>query len=116
MYKVIKVDKYYIEFEEGYILSSDHERSCCEDHYLDFSHITLEDFDNLEFDLTNDNFFNRIENYGIELMPIKGHSVRIPGYAYNNGYYSYNLSLVLENKDLGYLKTFDITECQVDKY
>ena len=81
-------------FDDGTILFSEHEPDCCEDHYLDFSHLTLDDFEDLEFDLTGDDFFNRVEDYGIELKPIKGHPVRIPGYGYNNGYYSSYIDLV----------------------
>lgn len=113
--KVIRIDQYSIEFENGIVLSSYHEESCCENHYLSFSDLTLEDFEGLEFDLSNDNFFNRIEGYGIELVPISGYTVKVPGYGSNNGYYSDNLSLILENLeglDSGNSKTFDITECQ----
>ena len=42
--------------------------------------LDLSDFDGLEFDLTNDNFFERIKGYGIALKPINGWAVRIPGY------------------------------------
>lgn len=109
--KVIKVDSESIEFDNGIQLFSDHDQNCCESHYLSFGDISLEDFDGLEFDLSNDDFFNRIEDYGIELIPINGHSVKIPGYGYNNGYYSSNLLLVLSNnKD--FKKVYDITECQ----
>ena len=104
--KVIKIDSDSIEFENGIQLYSDHDQDCCESHYLDFSDLTIEDFENLEFDLTNDDFFNRIEGYGIELVPVNGFSVKIPGYASNNGYYSSNLSLIVtDNKQFN--KFFD---------
>lgn len=105
--KVIKVNSDSIEFDNGLKLSSNHEQDCCENHYLDFEHIKLDDFDGLEFDLSNDNFFERIVGYGIELKPIKGWSVKIPGYGSNNGYYSDNLTLELSDG-----REFDITECQ----
>jgi len=109
--KVIKVTENNIEFENNIKLSSYHDQECCEEHYLSFSDITIEDFKDLEFDLTTEKFFNRIEDYGIELIPIKGHSIKIPGYAYNNGYYSSNLSLELtNNKDFN--KSFNIDNCQ----
>lgn len=109
--KVIKIDSDSIEFENGIQLYSDHDQDCCESHYLDFSDLTIEDFENLEFDLTNDDFFNRIEGYGIELIPVNGFSIKIPGYASNNGYYSSNLSLIVtDNKQFN--KFFDISECQ----
>jgi len=110
-FKVIKVDAESIEFENGITLSSSHESNCCESHYLSFSDLTIDDFDGLEFDLTNDDFFKRIDGYGIELMPVKGHSVKVPGYGYNNGCYSSNLDLTLSGN--GFNKTFDVTECQV---
>ena len=108
--KVVKIDSESIEFDNGVILSSYHNQDCCEHHYLCFSDLTLNDFEGLEFDFTNDNFFNRIEGYGIELLPIKGHSVKVPGYGSNNGYYSSDLDLVIEGN--GIKKTFDISDCQ----
>jgi len=109
--KVIKVND-NVEFDNGCQLYSDHSQDCCESHYLDFTHIKLEDFEGLEFDLSNDNFFTRIEDYGISLNPTNGFPVRIPGYGYNNGYYSHELTLILtNNKD--FTKSYDITDCQV---
>lgn len=107
--KVIKVNG-YIEFDNGYTLEDYHSQDCCESHYLSFDNIKLEDFDGLKFDLSDDKFFNRIEDYGIELIPIEGFSVKIPGYASNNGYYSSNLSLILSNGTDR--RTYDISECQ----
>ena len=108
--KVIKVESDAIEFDNGVRLSSDHDQDCCENHYLNFEDLTLSDFDGLEFDLTTDDFFKRIEGYGIELVPLLGHSVKVPGYSSNNGYYSSNLALTISGNGLN--KTFDITECQ----
>lgn len=109
--KVVSVDSEGLQFENGVFLYSDHRQSCCESHYLSFSDYSLSDFDGLVFDLTNDNFFERIEGYGIALNPINGLPVRIPGYASNNGYYSSNLSLVISGPN-DFEKTYDITECQ----
>lgn len=110
--KVTKIDSESIEFENGVKLYSNHESDCCEHHYLSFENLTMADFEGLEFDLTNDNFFKRIDGYGIELMPIKGFSVKIAGYGSNNGYYSSDLVLILTN-DKDFTKKYDITECQV---
>lgn len=101
-----------IVFDNGMKLYSDHEQECCEYHYLSFDDLTLSDFDGLEFDLSNNDFFRRIEDYGIELIPIRGHSVKIPGYASNNGYYSSDLTLILEDDKGNIIRTYDITECQ----
>lgn len=112
--KVLKVDKESIEFENGVRLYSDHQQDCCENHYLNFADLTIRDFEGLEFDLTGNTFFKRIEGYGIELVPIKGHSVKVPGYGSNNGYYSSNLSLVITGDHDGkpFYKEFDVSECQ----
>jgi len=112
--KVLRVCSEVLEFENGFKLYSEHRQDCCEDHYLSFGDLSMDDFDGLQFDLSNDNFFKKIEGYGIELIPIEGHSVKIPGYGSNNGYYSSDLELVLTD-DKGFTKEFDITECQSQK-
>ncbi len=110
--KVVKLDADDLEFDNGVILSSEHDQDCCESHYLSFADLTLEDFEGLEFDLTGDTFFRKVEDYGIELIPILGYPVRVPGYGHNNGYYSTELTLVI-SKGREFNKEFDISECQV---
>lgn len=110
--KVIKIDSESIVFDNGMSLYSVHDQNCCESHYLSMTDLTMLDFEGLEFDLSNDTFFNRIEGYGIELIPIHGHSVKIPGYGSNNGYYSSNLDLVISDANGKTIKSFDISECQ----
>jgi hypothetical protein len=100
-----------IVFNNGVKLYSDHESSCCEVHELTLSDLRLSDFEGLKFNLTNGLFLNRIPEYGIELIPLEGHSVKIPGHGWNNGYYSDNLWLVIE-KDGDVFESYDITECQ----
>lgn len=109
--KVIKVGDYGITFENGLELSSYHESDCCESHELYFKDLSLNDFEGLEFDLSNDNFFKRVDGYGIELLPLVGWPVRVAGHGYNNGYYSDHLDLILtDGKD--FTNKFNITECQ----
>lgn len=108
--KVVKIDDDSLEFDNGVVLTSNHEQDWCESHHLSLSDLTLEDFEGLEFDLESDELFERIEDYGIALKPLMGFPVRIPGYGYNNGYYSDQLELTLEGKNFS--KVFDITECQ----
>lgn len=110
--KVISVSSDCITFDNGIKLFSNHDKDCCEHHELTMSDLTMDDFEGLEFDLTNDNFFNRIPEYGIELIPIKGHSVKIPGHGSNNGYYGTNIDLVLEHTDGKLYKKYDVSECQ----
>ena len=111
--KVVRIDSDSLDFDNGITLISSHSPDCCEHHWLSLEDLTLADFDGLEFDLSNDDFFERIDGYGIALKPINGFPVRIPGYGSNNGYYSSNLSLVLSSKEDGVLKHFDISDCQV---
>jgi hypothetical protein len=59
--------------------------------------LTIADFEGLEFDISGDDFFERIDGYGIALKSLNGHPVRIPGYGSNNGYYSCDLELVLKD-------------------
>ena len=109
--KVVKVDSDCIEFENGVKLYSSHEQSCCEHHFLNLNDLELDDFEGFEFNLSTDGFFNRIDGYGIELLPINGYPVRIAGHGYNSGYYSSELTLHLEGD--GFSRTFDISDCQV---
>lgn len=111
-YKVISITPDAIHFNDGATLVHSHDQDCCESHYLDFSNITLDDFKDLEFDLSNDKFFNRIPDYGIELVPLNGHTIKIPGYGYNNGYYSEKIDLTLTLPETGAIIKYDITECQ----
>jgi hypothetical protein len=109
--KVIKIDNEFIEFINGIKLLSAHIQTCCESHYLDFEHLDIKDFEGLEFNLSNDAFFKKIKDFGIELIPIHGHSIKIPGYGKNNGWYSDNLFLqLIKGSDI--IKEYDITECQ----
>jgi hypothetical protein len=109
--KVVNIGSDAIEFENGVKLYSNHDSDCCESHELTLSDLTMADFEGLEFDLTNDGFFNRIPDYGIELIPLDGHSVKIAGHGYNTGYYSDQLDMIIE-KDGKEIKRYDITECQ----
>lgn len=109
--KIIKVQNDCIYFDNGVRLYSYHEQDCCESHYLSMDDLTIEDFAGLQFDLTNYTFFNRIKDYGIELIPINGWSVKIPGYGSNNGYYSSDLDLIITD-DKDFKKTYNITDCQ----
>lgn len=111
MSKVTKIDPETLTFDDGHVLESFHDRDCCECHWLSTENLSLEDFEGMEFDLSGEAFFNRVDGYGIELLPLRGWPVRIPGYGSNNGYYSSNLSLVLTTPD-GEKRSWDISECQ----
>lgn len=104
-------DEHALLFSDGSKLFSKHVDECCEYHYLDFSLLELNGITSLKFDLSGDKFFNRIPEYGIELLPLNGHPIRIPGYGENNGNYSEKLHLVLKRGD-GKVNTYDVTDCQ----
>lgn len=109
--KVVEVNDDEIKFENEIKLFSDHRQDCCENHFLDFADLTMDDFEGLEFDLSSDNFFRRVEDYGIELFPTNGHPVRVPGYGFNNGYYGSNIDLVITDNGRDH-KRYDVSECQ----
>ena len=111
---VVAINQESIIFNNGVVLDSDHNQDCCEEHYLSFEDLDLKDFNGLEFDLTGDTFFKKIDGYGVELVPINGFSVKVPGYGSNNGYYSDDLTLCVRGEGID--KEFDITECQEIDY
>jgi len=110
--KVTKIARDSLTFNNGVRLYSNHDSDCWERHYLSLEDLSMQDFDGLEFDISGEDFFERLDGYGIALKPINGHPVRIPGYGYNNGYYSEQLDLILTNGK-GFQKVFDVSECQV---
>lgn len=112
MSKVININEHRILFDCQTMLYSEHEQDCCEKHYLSFEYLELSEFEGLNFNLEDDKFFERVKDYGIRLIPVKGHKISIPAYGYNNGYYSHELDLVVENKENKCIKGYSITECQ----
>lgn len=110
--KIVSLDKTsdIIEFDNGIKIYSYHNQDCCENHWLSMKDLDFEDLKFLEFDLSNDDFFERIEGYGIALKPLNGFPVRIPGYGSNNGYYSSYLSLIVEGEN--FERKYDVSDCQ----
>lgn len=102
---------FHLRFDDGSTLTSHHDSDCCEQHYLSAENLTLADFEGLEFDLSGEKFFERVDGYGIRLVPLSGHPVSVPGYCSNNGYYSTQLALVLR-RGSGERVEYDISECQ----
>jgi len=108
----IDIPEGIIYFNNGIRLKDFHVQDCCESHYWDLNHLNLDDFRGLTFDLSTDDFFERIKDYGIQLIANNDIKISIPCYGYNNGYYSSYLSFRIVN-DLGHiLKEFDITDSQ----
>jgi hypothetical protein len=62
MFKLIRIQNDLLLFEsldgaEIAEIYSEHVQDCCEEHYLDFRPLSLEDFEGLIFDFYDDNFF-----------------------------------------------------------
>jgi len=110
MVKVASVNSEELTFDDGSKLFSEHGQDCYESHFLSFTDLSIRDFDGMDFDLSGDTFFEKVEGFGIRLIPIVGHPISVPGYGYNNGYYSSDLTLVLVSP--GIRREFDISECQ----
>jgi len=109
--KIVKIGYGFLEFDNGIQLYSFHNQDGCENHYLMFGNLNIKDLEELEFDFSNDNFFERIEGYGITLKATNGTSIKIPGYGINNGDWSSNLYLIAsDHKHFG--KIYDISMCQ----
>ena len=109
--KAIEIKEDVLFFDNGQKLKGHHDQDCCEHHWLSMENLSIDDFKGLEFDLSNDRFFERVVDYGIRLIPVNGFPISIPGYGSNNGYYSSNLDLIVTNNK-GLETFYDITECQ----
>ena len=108
--KVAEIGELVLKFSDGSRPFSYHDQDCCEVHEINFEELRLDDFDNCEFDLDGD-FFERVEDYGIKLLPINNHPIPIAVHSHNSGFYSSHLDLVLERPDKQQ-KILDVTECQ----
>lgn len=107
------------DFDNTYILCSEHEKDCCEVHHLDISGFKEEDFFDIHFDfdiVDLSRSIERVEGSGIRLVPNDAHPIFVPGYSSNNGYYSDDLSLCFYGYEIGTLGKIDITECQPKHY
>lgn len=112
MAKIKSLSGNEIVFDDGSRLYSDHDQDCCESHSLDVDGISLSEVEDLEFDLDQplEDLIEKVEDYGIRLKSSNNFPVSIPGYGYNNGYYSSNLTLKLQTSKKS--ETIDISDCQ----
>ena len=114
--RIVKIESVTLEkikLSDGSTITSDHDKDCCEYHWLDFAE-TLKDGDALGMTLDLDGtWFREVPGYGIELIPAAPdrHPIRVPGYGSNNGYYGSNIDLVLTSPG-GKRQTWDVSECQ----
>ena len=100
------IDSDKLVFSDGSYLQSQHEQDCCESHYLEWPREAI----GIVVD-TEGEVFERVDGYGIRLLQRDGLPVPVPGYGYNNGYYSNDLRLVLVSQGKT-LREWDVSECQ----
>jgi len=114
--KIKSLDGNGITFEDGTKIYSDHDSDCCEWHELDTEGIDFDEVKDLEFDtsLPLEELIEKVDGYGIRIKSSNNFPLSIPGYGYNNGYYSDNLTLYLTQGNRN--ESLDITECQEWKY
>ena len=103
----------YIRFDDGSILTSVHERDCCEEVYADFRNMQVmmpQDKNFMwaqELDFYEDilNSIVKVPGVGFYIVTKQGICILVSCYNVNNGYYSDNLALSHRGAEL------DITGC-----
>ena len=122
--KIEKINDCGIIFNNGTKLSHYHRQDCCENVYADWEYLkqynvlpstgeTISIYD-IEFDDSITNNIDYEKNMGIKLISKTGDKWFIPCYNEQNGYYSSNLSLIIEFEDKPTI-TIDITDYVEDK-
>lgn len=107
MAKIIEVQDNLLKFDDGTIITCDHEQDCCEYNYAKF-----DDIDSLcrktDFD-TKNLTFEKIDGSGFRFgnLPLK--MFFVPCYSMQNGYYSDWLDVYLNGK-----KILDNLVCEED--
>lgn len=92
--KITKITDESIEFNDGTIITYDHDQDCCETNYADFPQlqdtgIEQEEFTApLQFEKCDDGF--RFGNAGKMYF--------VPCYSYQNGYYSCEVDILVNGK------------------
>ena len=122
--RIVEIGEEYIILEndnkEKLRVSSYHSTSCYESHYLDFSEIEDMMEDGTLFCVDTEDpssFFCKVEDFGIRLLPINSHPISVPGYGSNNGYYSSDIDLIVEDLRLHKEELrVDVSECQNIKW
>lgn len=112
MSKIVKVSDSGLELDCGTRIYDYHPQDCCEQHYLDWSAVDPSDLVGKEIHL--DDFFERVDGYGIRIKVVGDHPVAVAGYGDNNGYYSSEILLVVDKPGLTPVE-YDISECQEDR-
>lgn len=98
--KISKVDEFSIRFDNGNFICFFHERDCCEDNYADFNQLEEMAY-NMEFD--EKLVFEKVNGSGFRFGS-GGKMFFVPCYSWQNGYYSDDLHIIYNGKQVLYLE------------
>lgn len=94
--RIAKYDDNKIEFSDGSTITYEHEQDCCEVNWADFSVLEVfykgEEFEDYKVKPIEDGFLLILE--GVEPSK-RSHSIYIPCYSDQNGYYSSDLTITV---------------------
>lgn len=96
MAKIIKLEENYLEFDDGTIITCDHEQDCCEYNYADF-----EQLDDLAraFDFNTKALkFEALEGQGFRFGSHPNRMFFVPCYSSQNGYYTCYIEVYLNGE------------------
>jgi hypothetical protein len=113
--KIIKYEENLIEFDNGCIIEFEHVDECCEHVYADCEYLSNYNIlphtgetikiGDIDFPEDIENNIIKVEGEGVKLKAKDGSVWFIPCYDEQNGYYSSDLSIRVNNKYI------DITGC-----
>lgn len=116
--KITKISNEMIKFDNDFELTYYHEQDCCESVYADFkilkaynlSTVTGKKINiyNIDFEEDIKKLIECVEGQGFNMVSKIGEKFFIPCYNEQNGYYSDNLELILN-------QIIDITNCKKDE-
>lgn len=91
MAKIKKIDDNYLEFDDGAVITCDHEQDCCEYNYAAFD--AIDDIcKKTDFD-TEKLRFEAVEDSGFRFGNMPNKMFFVPCYSSQNGYYSDELDV-----------------------
>ena len=104
--KIIEVKDGYIGFDNGSKITFNHSQDCCEDNYADFKQIEKQALDTT-FD--EELIFEEVEGSGFRFGSKGTHMFFIPCYSDQNGYYSSNVDIYFNEKQV---LNLDFLDCK----
>ena len=96
MAKIIKLEENYLEFDDGTVITCDHDQDCCEYNYADFEQ--LDDIAKAYDFNTKALKFEAVDQYGFRFGSHPNRMFFVPCYSSQNGYYTYNIDVYLNNE------------------